>query len=128
MGCRVGKNVFIGYEVWMDFNHASLIEIEDDVHITNRCLLLCHQRNLENYYEGDDASKLPYSKNKIHLKKGCHIGMGTIILPGVTVGQGAIIGAGSVIARDIPAWTIAKGNPASVSKYIPPRRHEHLNI
>ena len=125
MGCRVGKHVFIGYEVWMDFNHARLIEIEDEVHITNRCLLLCHYRNLDNYYQGDDSSKLPYTKRGIVLKKGCHIGMGTIILPGVTVGEGAIVGAGSVITRDIPAWTIAKGNPAKVSKQILRRQDEH---
>lgn len=119
MGARVGKNVFIGYEVWMDFNNSKLIEIEDNVHIANRCLLLCHQRDLSNYFMGDDYSRLPYHRKKIHLKKGCLIGMGTMILPGVTVGEGAIVGAGSTVTRDIPAWTIAMGNPAKVIKQIP---------
>ena len=40
MGCKVGKKVFIGYGVWFDFNNAHLIEIGDNVHITNMCLLL----------------------------------------------------------------------------------------
>src|SRR5690554_5545958 len=29
MGAKVGENAFIGYEVWMDFNNAELIEIGD---------------------------------------------------------------------------------------------------
>ncbi|MBR6243974.1 hypothetical protein IKR20_00195 [bacterium] len=50
--------------------------------------------------------------------------MGTIICPGVTVGEGAIVGAGSVVTKDIPAWSIAVGNPARVIKQIPEKRKE----
>jgi acetyltransferase-like isoleucine patch superfamily enzyme len=119
MGAKVGKNVFIGYEVWMDFNNSQLIEIEDNVHIANRCLLLCHQRDLSIYFIGDDYSKLSYKKFKIHLKKGCLLGMDTIVLPGVTVGEGAIVAAGSLVSKDIPDWTVAAGRPAKVIKQIP---------
>jgi acetyltransferase-like isoleucine patch superfamily enzyme len=66
-------------------------------------------------------SKLPYHHKKIHLKKGCLIGMETIILPGVTVGEGAIVGAGSLVTNDIPAWSIATGRPAKVVKQISER-------
>ena len=67
MGAKIGNDTFIGYEVWMDFNNAELIELEDNVHIANRCLLLCHQRDLSNYYVGSDYSKLPYNHKKIHF-------------------------------------------------------------
>lgn len=119
MGASVGKNCFIGYEVWMDVTNTELLELEDHVHVANRCLLLCHQRDLSTYKIGDDYAKLEYHKGKIHLKKGCLIGMGTMIMPGVTIGEGAIIGAGSLVTRDIPAWTIATGRPAKVVKQIP---------
>ena len=121
MGCRVGKNVFIGYEVWMDIGNAGLIEIEDGVHITNRCLILCHQRDSKDYYNGDDSTKLPYKKGKVILKRGCMLGMGTIVLPGVTVGEGTLIAAGSIVTRDIPDWTVAAGNPARVIREIKER-------
>lgn len=121
MGAKIGKNVFIGYEVWVDVTNTHLVEVEDHVHIANRCLLLCHQRDLSNYFIGDDYAKLPYIRKKIHLKKGCLIGMETMIMPGVTVGEGAIIGAGSLVTKDIPAWTIASGRPAKVIKQIPER-------
>ncbi len=44
------------------------------------------------------------------------IGARSIILQGVTIGEGAVIGAGSVVTHDIPAWSIAVGNPARVIK------------
>jgi len=70
MGAKVGKDCFIGYEVWVDMTNTNLIEMEDHVHITNRCLLLCHQRDLSNYFVGDDYAKLGYIKNKILPQKG----------------------------------------------------------
>jgi len=44
------------------------------------------------------------------------IGANSIILPGVTIGEGSVIGAGSVVTRDIPPFSMAAGNPASVLK------------
>ena len=119
MGAKVGKDCFIGYEVWADFNNMDFIELEEHVHIANRCLLLCHQRDLGQYFVGDDYAKLGYNKAKIILKKGCLIGMNSMIMPGVTIGEGAIVGAGSLVTKDVPAWTIATGRPAKVVKEIP---------
>lgn len=39
------------------------------------------------------------------------IGGGVIVLPGVTIGDRAAIGAGSVVTHDVPADTVAAGNP-----------------
>lgn len=122
MGAKVGKDCFIGYEVWVDMTNTHLIEMEDHVHIANRCLLLCHQRDLSDYHVGDDYARLSYNKSKIVLKKGCLIGMNSMIMPGVTIGEGAIVGAGSLVTKDIPAWTIATGRPAKVVKEISERK------
>jgi len=118
LGCSVGKRVFIGDEVMVDFAHADLICIEDGVYVTGRTILLCHKRDLSDYYKGDDYAQKPYKTAKIVLKKGCSTGTGTIIMPGVTIGEGAIIGAGSLVTHDIPAWTIAMGRPAKVVREI----------
>ncbi|WP_297975513.1 acyltransferase [uncultured Bacteroides sp.] len=121
IGCKVGKDVFVGDHVKIDSGHADLIVLEDHVHITGGCRLLCHQRDLSDYCVGDDSAKLGYKLAAIHLKKGCLIGMESMILPGVTVGEGAIVGAGSLVTKDIPDWTIATGRPAKVVKQIPIR-------
>lgn len=44
------------------------------------------------------------------------IGQNVTILPGVHIGDGAIIGADSVVAKDIPAYSVAVGNPCRVVK------------
>ncbi|MBN2260713.1 MAG: acetyltransferase [Clostridiales bacterium] len=44
------------------------------------------------------------------------IGARSILLPGVIVGKGSIIAAGSVVTKEVPAFSIAGGNPAKVIK------------
>lgn len=44
------------------------------------------------------------------------IGQNAVIMPGVYIGDGAIIGANSVVAKDIPAYAVAAGNPCRVKK------------
>lgn len=44
------------------------------------------------------------------------IGREAKILPGVKIGDGAIVGAYAVVAKDIPAYCVAVGNPARVVK------------
>lgn len=122
IGCHVGKDVFIGSQVYIDAGHADMIYIDDHAHVTARTVLLCHKRDLSDYCIGDDYGKLPYKTGKIHLCKGCSTGTDTVILPGVTIGEGAIVGAGSLVTHDIPAWTIAIGRPAKVVKQIPERK------
>ena len=45
------------------------------------------------------------------------IGSHVTILSGVTIGDGAVIGAYSVVAKSIPPYAIAVGNPARVVRY-----------
>jgi len=59
----------------------------------------------------DDCATKP-----ITIGDDVFIGAQSIILKGVTIGDRAIIGAGSVVTKDIPADSIAAGNPAIVVK------------
>ena len=44
------------------------------------------------------------------------IGAGTIVLPGVTIGDAVTIGAGSLVTVDIPAHSLAFGQPCRVQR------------
>lgn len=126
-GAHINGKVNIGYDVYFDASNAELITIDEGAWITSRCLLLCHKRDLSGYCQGDDINMQPYNKAPIHICKGVHVGMGTIIMPGVTIGEGAIIGAGALVTKDIPAWTVAVGQPAKVVKQIPQRERAKDN-
>ena len=48
----------------------------------------------------------------IVIEDGAWIGGGAIILDGVHTGRNAVVGAGAVVTKDVPAFTVAVGNPA----------------
>ncbi|WP_183560817.1 acyltransferase [Mucilaginibacter sp. SP1R1] len=83
-------------------------------------------RQLEDHRSGkffiENKSWNNVTSSPIKIGNNAWIGINCIILKGVTIGEGAIIGAGSVVTRDIPAWTVAGGNPAKVIKEIPDER------
>ena len=54
----------------------------------------------------------------VTIGDGVWIGGNVTILPGITIGHNSVIEAGSVVVRDIPANSIAVGNPCRVIKRI----------
>ena len=55
-------------------------------------------------------------KGPVRIGNNVWIGDNVTILSGVTIRDGAIIGAGSVVTKDVPAYSVAVGNPARVIK------------
>ena len=118
-GVKVGRNVFIGEEVFIDTLYPEMIRIEDGAFLAARCIVLAHMRDLTNYKKGMWIGDCPHIVKPVRIGKGANVGMGTVILPGVTIGKGAIIGAGAVVSQNIPDYTVAVGVPAKVIKEIP---------
>lgn len=58
----------------------------------------------------------------ITLHDNVWLGARTIVTKGVTIGENSVVGAGSVVTKNIPANTVAAGNPARVIKQINPQR------
>ncbi len=54
----------------------------------------------------------------ITLGDDCWIGGHSVIMPSVTIGARAVLGAGSVVTHDVPADTVAVGNPCRVIRTI----------
>ena len=129
---HLGKNVFIDHGCYFRYPHQ--IHIGDNVSINRNCSIFgsYYARNIR-IVIGNDVAIAPEVKifaashdyhdrdlsdwgGGINIGNNVWIGGGAIILPGVHIGTGAVIGAGSVVARDIPDWTVAAGNPARVIK------------
>ncbi|HEU5256638.1 MAG TPA: DapH/DapD/GlmU-related protein [Vicinamibacterales bacterium] len=45
------------------------------------------------------------------------IGVNAVVLPGVVIGQGAIVGAGAIVTRDVAAFSIVAGVPATFLRW-----------
>lgn len=49
------------------------------------------------------------------VETGASIGANATIVCGVTLGEYSMVAAGSVVTRDVPPYTLVKGNPARVA-------------
>lgn len=58
---------------------------------------------------------LPYKGDTV-IGNDVWIGYDVLVMPGVHIGNGAIISSRSVVVRDVPAYTVVGGNPATVLK------------
>ncbi len=108
-GIKIGKNVYIGYEVIFDRIHPELITIGDYVEIGDRSIISAHSRGsmlLRDVY--------PRKNDSVRIETGAWIAPGCIILQGVTIGEKAVVGTGSVVTRDVPARCVVVGVPAKV--------------
>lgn len=123
----IGARSYIGENT--EFHIATKIVIGDDVMISWGCTLIdtnmhsLHYKERQNdilisgRFNGFQASDKDWSSVKsspIYVENKAWIGFNTIILKGVRIGEGSIVGAGSVVTKDVPAWTLVAGNPASV--------------
>ena len=71
------------------------------------------------YFDGEADEKAFFDWRRSHrvtLGNDVWVGHGAIILPGRQIGDGAVIAAGAIVTKNVPAYTIAGGNPAHVIK------------
>ncbi len=61
-------------------------------------------------------SDLPFKGDTV-VGNDVWIGYDSLVMPGVRIGNGAIIASRSVVTRDVPAYSVVGGNPATVLKY-----------
>ena len=111
-----GRNIHLGKGVFI--NAACKFQDQGGIFIGDNCLI-GHNTIIATLSHGmlpDERGDLIPSP--VHIGSGVWIGSGSIILPGVTIGDNAVIGAGSVVTKDIPADSVAVGDPAKVIKSI----------
>lgn len=66
---------------------------------------------------GAHEDGIPATKGDVVIGNDVWIGNNATVLSGVTIGDGAVIGAHAVVAKDVPPYAVAVGNPARVVKY-----------
>lgn len=127
-GVKMGKNVRIGQDVYLDVNYAKFITIEDDVWIASHSAIFAHRRVMDDYHVGDVYKLCPQKPRPVVIKRGSVVGIGSLVTPGITIGEGSVIGAGSVVVKDIPDWCLAAGSPCKVMRYLPPKGYYYNKV
>lgn len=118
--CDYGTNITMGDQVFLNFN-CTILDVAA-VTIGSRTLMgpgvqiytATHPLDYEERASGLESAK------PIVIGEDVWIGGGTIICPGVKIGARAVIGAGSVVTKDVPADTMAVGNPCRVIRVLRP--------
>jgi acetyltransferase-like isoleucine patch superfamily enzyme len=119
-GVKIGKGVYMGFQVLMDGEYPEYIEIQDWASIGPGVKIMAHSgaspyhQRRRIFHEGP---------KKVVIGKGAWLAAGAIILPGVTVGEGAIVAAGAVVGKDVPPLTLVAGNPARMVQKLETKTH-----
>jgi maltose O-acetyltransferase len=125
--CEYGENLYIGSHSFVNVNcvflDAAEIRIGRNALIGPGVQLLTVSHPLrardrivseENRRSGG-APYITYAA-PISIGDNVWIGAGTIVLPGVTIGDNVTIGAGSIVTSDVPADSLAFGQPCRVQR------------
>lgn len=114
---RLGATIRIGAGSRL---HGTCVHAFESITIGERCLIAANCQIIDG--NGHETS-FPNVERRLHTSDKARpviigddvwLGLGVLVLPGVTIGQGAVVGAGSIVARDIPPFAVAVGNPARV--------------
>ena len=113
-----GYNCFIGEETFI--NHNAYLMDGGKIKIGKHCFIgpncgmytAIHATVAEERNQGLEIAK------PIIIGDNVWFGGDVTVLPGVIIGENCIIGAKSVVTKDIPANTIAVGNPCRVIREI----------
>lgn len=118
--CDYGYNIEIGENFYANVNCVVLdgakVTFGDNVFVAPNCGFYTAGHPFD---VGQRNSGLEYAR-PITVGDNVWIGAHVCVLPGVTIGDNCVIGAGSVVNRDIPAGSLAVGNPCRVIRRIGP--------
>lgn len=116
--CDYGTHIEVGKNFFANYN-CTILDVAK-VKIGDNCQMA---PNVAIYTAGHPVH--PVSRNtfyeygkEVTIGDNVWIGGNTVICPGVHIGDNVVIGAGSVVTKDIPAWSIAVGNPCRVLRKI----------
>ena len=116
--CIMGKNIHFKGTAFINLNctflDSNIITIGHCALIGPGCSLICTNHSIDPV----ERLKGGFNDRPITIGENVWLGANVTVLPGVTIGDRAVIGAGSVVTHDIPADTIAVGNPCRVVKHI----------
>lgn len=93
-GMQIGKNVWIGDDVYLENEFPELVEIHDGAVVGLRATIIAHTRGA----------------GRIVIGKDVYIGAASVIVTAanrtLVIGEGSVIMASSLVTGSVPAYTL----------------------
>jgi len=119
LGVRAHSPIRLASRSIVDPDFAWAVEIGANTIIANDVRIIAHDAAIKRL--------IGYTEVRpVVIGERCYIGARTTVLPGAVIGDDAIIGAGALVRGEIPARSLAVGNPAKVIGSIEDLRKRHL--
>ncbi|MDR7088439.1 acyltransferase [Cellvibrio fibrivorans] len=99
------------------------ISAAKSIRIGDNCMLAANVTISDSDWHGIYNRIRPFRCTKsVVIENNVWLGERVIVNKGVTIGENSVVGAGSVVTKNIPANSVAAGNPARIIKTINPKR------
>jgi acetyltransferase-like isoleucine patch superfamily enzyme len=99
-GVKVGRDVFIGEDVYLENEFPEAVRIEDGAQLSIRVVLIAHTRGA----------------GEIIVGKNAYLGPNAVVATSagrrLRIGEGAVIGAGVVVTSDVADQMFVPSHPA----------------
>lgn len=123
--CTIGENCSLGQNVYVA-SHVSLgnnVKVQNNVSIYEGVVceddvFLGPSMVFTNVINPRSAVIRKNEFKKTLVKKGATIGANATILCGIEIGEFAFIGAGAVVTKNVNAYALVTGNPATQSGWM----------
>ena len=118
-GAHIGKNCVLGQNVYI----APTVIVGDGVRIQNNVSVYDGVTIADHAFIGPSAvfTNVVNPRSEVSRKdeyrptrvgRGVTIGANATIICGIELGEYCMVAAGSVVTRDVPPYTLVRGNPA----------------
>ncbi|MDD5489635.1 MAG: DapH/DapD/GlmU-related protein [Candidatus Moranbacteria bacterium] len=147
-GTRLGNNVVIGRNAWLDISRykkggrifigdgtqigrSAVISACQKISVGKKCLISYNVTLADHDHDVFNPDVSPMDAGitegkEILIEDECFIGAHSFVLKGVHLGKHSVVGANSVVTKSFPAYSVIAGSPARLIRSL--KENENIDF
>jgi acetyltransferase-like isoleucine patch superfamily enzyme len=109
-GAQIGRDCKISSHTFI----CEGVTIEDGVFVGHGVMFINDRNPRAVNADGSLQTDADWTLERTIVRRRASVGSNATIMCGVTIGEGALVGAGAVVTKDVPAYAVVAGVPATV--------------